>query len=234
MQIRVAEDKSCLTADASTTDFMFSMSASVLQLPELRLVTAERLDADAREAPVGWGLEAVIGRLAELSGPPGAPLLTVATALVLEAQGREEPTAWITPRDACFYPPDLAESGVDLEALVVVRVPTAADGPRAADKLLRSGAFGLVVVDLRGTELVPGPLLTRLSGLVQRHGAALVLLTEKAASLPSLGSLIAVRVEVSRHRQGRGRFRCEVSVLKDKRHGPGHAMGWERRGPPGC
>jgi recombination protein RecA len=66
---------------------------------------------------------------------------------------------------------------------------------RATEILLRSGAFGLVVVDL-SHEVPKGELSwqSRLSGLVRMHEARLVLLTSSKAEEPSLGPLVALRV----------------------------------------
>src|SRR5262245_63854142 len=88
------------------------------------------------------------GRLVELSAQGAVATLTCAVGLVLEAQVQAEPVAWIAIAGTSFYPPDLADSGVDLAALVVVRAPKLLSGVRAAERLLRSGAFGLVVLGL--------------------------------------------------------------------------------------
>src|SRR5437763_1219444 len=80
-----------------------------------------------------FGLAETRGRLVELRGAH----LTPAIRLVLDAQETGEPVAWIGPRETSFFPPDAAEAGVDLDALVVVHVPRAA-APRAADPLARS------------------------------------------------------------------------------------------------
>ena len=95
-----------------------------------------------------WGYAALAGRLAELSGTGATALLTAAFGLVLEAQQAGDPVAWVTSRTSSFFPPDAAEGGVDLEALAVVRAEDTVQAARAADQLLRSGGFGLVVLDL--------------------------------------------------------------------------------------
>jgi recombination protein RecA len=159
--------------------------------------------------------------------------------LVLDAQKHGEPVAWITALSSSFFPPDVAEGGVDLEALAVVRVPEPAFVPRAADKLARSGAFGLLVLDLfsparsRPGPGVPSPLLSRLLGLAQRHDIAVVFLTCPRAGAPSLGSLISLRGEVRRAPSGPDRYQVEVQVLKDKRQAPGWAHTELCRGPVG-
>jgi recombination protein RecA len=88
------------------------------------------------------------GRLVELSGQESPARLTTALGLVLEAQLSGERVAWVTFESSAFFPPDAAAGGVDLEALPVVRIPTALAAARAAEHLVRSGGFGLVVIDL--------------------------------------------------------------------------------------
>lgn len=171
------------------------------------------------DQPRHWTLTEINGRLLEISGSGVTASLTFAFGLVLEAQQRGELVGWSTPSENSFYPPDAAERGVDLDSLVVVRVPDLYAVPRAGEKLLRSGAFGLVVLDI-GTVRIPMPLQARLAGLAHRYHAALVCLTEKESREPSLGSLISLRVQAQRKRVSEEQFACELQVLKDKRWGP--------------
>jgi len=199
-------------------------------LPDWLLASAPRA-APAR-AP-GWDLPELAGRLVELSGPRAAGTLTLALRLVLDAQGRGEPAAWITDRGSCFFPPDAADGGVDLDALVVVRVAEAAAVARAASELARSGAFGLLVLDVGGAR-VPDPLQSRLLGLAQKHETAIVFLTEKPATAPSLGSLVSLRCEAGIiRREGGGGFACALRALKDKRRAPDWSYEEVCRGPTG-
>ena len=190
----------------------------------------------AEHSPGHWNLGELRGRLSELTTDgSGAPLST-ALALVLEAQLCGEPAAWVTVAGSCFFPPDVAALGVDLEALPVVRAPDASRAARGADKLLRSGSFGLVVVDLveLGSKArVAVPLQSRLLGLSRKHDAALVFLTGKDPSSPSLGPLVSLRVGSFRKRRSAGRFECEIHATKDKRRGPGWYHRELRHGPPG-
>jgi recombination protein RecA len=167
-----------------------------------------------------WGLGIFRGRLAEISGSHARASLTLVFRLVLEAQRLAEPTVWIARRESVFYPPDVADAGVDLDSLVVVWAPEIRQAARAADHLLRSGGFGLVVLDVGGGSL-PVAFQTRLAGLAHRHGAALLCITEKDGRQPSLGSLVSLRADAVRVEQAGDRFRCEARVLKDKRRGPG-------------
>ena len=186
----------------------------------------------AQVAPAAWTLGEIAGRLVEVSGAGAAAVLTAAFGLVLEAQRVGEPVAWVTPKESSFYPPDAVESGIDLDALVVIRVSDFRDVGRAADRLARSGAFGLIVLDL-GAAVVPTPLQARLAGLARKHHAALLCLTEKERGAPSLGPLISLRVHARRARGSGSEFACELTALKDKRRG----LGWSHeevcRGPVG-
>jgi recombination protein RecA len=186
-----------------------------------------------RACATALGLEALAGRLAEISaGAAGAPL-TSAFRLVLDAQRRREPVAWIGRKESPFFPPDAAEAGVDLAALPVVWAFDATAAAGAADLLVRSGAFGLVVMDLGARDFLPIPVQARLAGLARQHGAAVVCLTEKDGGRPSMGSLVAVRAHAARTGREKDRYRCETRVLKDKGGRPGSLHAEACRGPDG-
>lgn len=190
---------------------------------------AERLRAPERLP--GWEREQLSGRLTELSG---SSALTAAAGLVLEAQVGAEPCAWVTRKESTFFPPDLARSGIDLDALAVVFVSSASEAARSASRLVRSGAFGLVVLDLGRSPPVATPLEGRLAMLAREHDAAVVVLTEKAASEPSFGSMVSLRMEARRIRkEGGARFRMRLTALKDKRRGPGWTHDEVVHGPAG-
>jgi len=119
-------------------------------------------------------------------------------------------------------------------------------------QLIRSGGFGLVVIDLgpkpapgslfdkstkedgRGRAeyaSIPTPLQTRLVGLAQKNDTAVVVLTEKPTHASSLGSLVSLRAET--RRPPAAPYRIELLVLKDKRRGPGQVHRETCRGPAG-
>ncbi|GAB4260470.1 recombinase A [Deferrisoma sp.] len=204
---------------------------SLAALRSIPVVPASRLGRSA--SPAEWSLEGLAGRVVEVSGGAHPAPLTAAVLLVRDAQARGEPVAWITSEESAFYPPDAAEAGVDLDALAVVRAPGLREALRAADHLLRSGAFGLVVLDLGDRRDLTLAAQTRLGGLAQEHGAALVCLTRKPDGAPSLGSLVSLRVGAGRRRLGPGRFACRVEALKDKRRGPGWGKEVPCRAPDG-
>jgi recombination protein RecA len=182
-----------------------------------------------------WGLAALRGRLIELSARGASATLTTAIDLVLEAQVASEPVVWIMLHAGSFYPPDVADSGVDLAALVVIRVNDATGAARAAERVLRSGAFGLVVLDLGSHGEITTAHQGRLVTLAQAHDAAVVCLTEKTADSASIGSLVSLRVEAVRARSTapQTEFDLTVRALKDKRRGPGWMKKIKARGPAG-
>jgi recombination protein RecA len=206
------------------------VSAQLLPFLSRELGTGRSLDA--RGAPA-WSRAELSGRLTEISGQGATSSLSLAATLVLDAQRAGEPCAWLGRRGSCFFPPDLAASGVDLAALAVIFTPSASAAARAAGRLVRSGGFGLVLVDLGSGADVPSPLQGRLSGLALKHETAIVLLTQKPLSSPSLGSMISLRVEARRSPEGEARFRVQLDVLKDKRRGPGWSHEETFQGPPG-
>jgi len=198
-----------------------------------------------------WGLEPLSGRLVEISGHRASANLTVAFGLVLEAQSQDEPAAWVTLAQSTFFPPDAADSGIDLSRLAVVRVSDGTAACRAVVELTRSGGFGLVVLDLgpgalqeklekrpprtqrlrRKRENLSVPFITKLVGLAQKTSTAVVVLTEKTRESSSLNSLISLRCEARRNSDKP--CEVEIDVLKDKRRGPGRRYREVCRAPAG-
>jgi len=165
----------------------------------------------------------------ELSSPDASGLLTTACRLVLDAQQNGDYVTWITLAGSSWFAPDVADIGIDLDALVVIRVKDLTSAARAADEIGRTQAFGLVVVDIgadigaasRPGDRLPAAALTRLSGLALSHGLAIVFLTSKPADAPSISSLISLRIETHSEPCGNGHYRTHLRVVKDKRRGPG-------------
>ncbi len=204
-------------------------------------------DEAGAPAPAGLGALCRPGRLVELSGDSGSAKMSTAVAIVREAQRELETTAWVQPAGGSLFPPDLAEAGVDLESLIVVHVPRprrstqALELARAAELLLRSGAYGLVVVDMCQA---PPPRSSRrgatwqarLLTLARQHSSRLVILTEKADHHESAGPLVNLRVAPRRvHKTDARGLRFEISprVLKDKSGEAPTLTPERRRGPWG-
>lgn len=206
-------------------------TAKVMSLDELR---AQHADPE-REQAEQWSLAALRGRLIELSARGATATLTAAMGIVLDAQLAAEPVAWIMLASGSFYPPDAADTGIDLAALVIVRAGDATNAARAAERILRSGAFGLVILDLGANDIAmanQGRLVT----LAQAHDAAVVVITDKTQDATSLGSLVSLRAEALRVRSQSGArddFELTVRALKDKRRGPGWLRRIKVRGPAG-
>lgn len=166
-----------------------------------------------------WSLREIAGRFVEISSSAASASLTLVFALVREAQDQKELVGWVTSTEDFFYPPDAAQVGIDLAALAVIRLPRGDSIPRAGEKLLRSGGFGVVVLDL-GADDISMPLQSRLTGLAHHHHTALICLTEKEQVMLSIGSLVSLRVHAVKHRAQKNRFACALNVVKDKRRGP--------------
>lgn len=206
----------------------------------------------AERAPRRWNLESLAGGITEISDREPAAGLTAAARLIREAQERGEPAAWISAGDSLFYAPDLHDWGVDLAALPVLRVHGALAAARAAECLLRSGAFALVVCDF-SQELagnrgfaparpaaavaryapLPPVIQVRLAALCRRHESALLLLAQKPEETPPIASMAMIRAKGMVYKTGFDRFVFELQTLKDKRQGTGWSHKEELRGPDG-
>jgi recombination protein RecA len=104
---------------------------------------------------------------------------------------------------------------------------------RAADHLLRSGGFAVVVLDLSADARLRMPVQSRLSGLANTHRSAVVCLTRKKSDSPSIGSLVSIRGEARTERLEFDSFAWDIHVIKDKRRGPGWHHTGVCRGPEG-
>lgn len=200
------------------------------QIPGLR--PARALERDI-ETTFRWHPAALRGRWIELAGGPDHANLTWAVALVAEAQRAGEPCAWLDAGGGLPFIDDLLGWGIDPAALAVVVLadPTAAG--KAADILLRSGAFGLVVVDLPAGTRWPLPRMTRLAGLTRRHEAILLTLTETPADAPSSGSPVDALLRSRAEPDPEGGFVCRLVARKDRLQGPGRRCAMHCHAPPG-
>lgn len=222
----------------------------------LPLRRATDLASPSPAAAGHWSLAALRGRLVELVGGPDSANVTLAVRLILEAQQTGDFVAWVATHRDVFFPPDVAAAGVDLSALPVVwALPAPGDQPgvpgasraagsgeavrpareasRAAERLLRSGAFGLVVVDLARDLSLSAVSQGRLLRLAEHNDAQVLILRRKRRDARYSGSLVTVRAESSREQIGPGRFRATITNTKDKREGPGWTTSEEFDGPPG-
>ena len=183
-----------------------------------------------------WSVSYLAGKLVELRSKTGSAVLTAGLGLVQKAQAKLETTVWVTSPGSVFFPADAAAWGVDLHALAVIRVPGVMAILKALDKLIRSGAFGLIILDF--VSLWPSPMekrdrksvaqnhislsqQSRLLNLAQQHQTAVVFLTSKRCSLSVSGSLVSLRGEVLCRYVDTDLHEVRVHILKDKQRGPG-------------
>ena len=196
---------------------------------------ASQLLDEQKRGLAGLDFTALRGRLTELCVDVGHAPVTLAVDLIAQAHRAGEPAAWIGADISLFYPPDATGWSLDWSALAIIRLGNAHRAARGADKLLRSGAFGLVVVDLVGVDgrQIPDPLLGRLMRLAETHDSAAVFLTQSRSSSASLSSLIALRVGARWCQTDPERLRAHFTVLKDKCRGPGRTFDEAYNGPLG-
>jgi recombination protein RecA len=161
-----------------------------------------------------WTFASLGGLLSELSEEVPSGATSFAADLIVEAQAQGEPVAWIAGRNSIFYPPDFAESGVDLDGVTVVWAKGAAQSMLAVDQLLRSRAFGLIIVDLGTDWSVSDSALGRFARLAELHASAVVFLTVKLRDEQSIGSMISLRGTVS----SESHLSSTIRTIKDK-HG---------------
>jgi len=175
-----------------------------------------------------WDLSRIGGRLVEVSEAGSFGALSALCALLVQVQDKGEQTAWVETGSSIFFPPDLAFRGLDVEALCVARVPDAGGGLKAVDWLLRSGAFGLIVVDWTDGA-VEESVLGRWARVADEQGTSVVFLTRKKPSDPSVGTQVSLRAVVSFSASGE----TEWQVIKDKLSGPPSKQGVTFHGPFG-
>lgn len=162
------------------------------------------------------------GTIASLEGPPSSGRTAIAARLL--AAGTRQGLAAVID-DGSFYPPALARAGVRLERLLFMPATDPVGIARAADILLRSHAFGIVVLP---APAVKAAVWTRLAGLAHHANALLVALATEATS--ELGYFASARVRCRLARVlwtgASGPF-CELGgydihtdIIKNKRSAP--------------
>jgi len=171
----------------------------------------------------------------ELSAPGalgGATSVALAAVRAGQARAPGAWCAWMDP-EGTLHAPGLVASGVDLARLLVVRVPRA-ELPRVAVKVVASGAFEVVVVDVdvvggagasaraeagKGRRGWPPEVLVRKLALAAEPSGATVLLSTDATRPRAVPWPVALRLELSRPGAGT----LSVRVGKDRRGRTGAA-----------
>ena len=190
------------------------MTISLSDIPHL--TTGAQLEREQeRQEETAWSLSEVAGRLVEVRSVGPSSGLSFATDLVLEAQEQREPVVWITAGSGLVFPVDLARNGVDFDAFALVRMESPRDAAVAANLLLRSGAFGLLVLDLGADPWFPDALQHRLVRQAEEHHTAVICLSEAQRDARALGSMVSLRAEVRRTRANEG-FHCILRAERDR------------------
>lgn len=166
-------------------------------------------------------IDSLSGLVCEVSqsAPGGGCTVSVALARAFAEAGR--PFAWVSATESVFYAPDLAANGIDPATVPVVWARTPHDATRAAQWLLRSEAFGLVIIDLGDRPVIPDAALARLQHLARRSGSTVAVLTSKRDDDRSLGAIVALRLAVQSRYAADGTVSYTITVVKDKRGGLG-------------
>jgi hypothetical protein len=145
----------------------------------------------------GW----LQGKVGELVGPDASGRSGVAVATVAAATARGEVVAWLDAADA-LDPASGAAAGVDLGRVLWVRPRGVEETVRAAELVLETGGFTVVVLDFgsgvssaqgRGGK-GHGALRLRLARAVERAGVVALVLAER----PWVGTLAGVTVVLGR------------------------------------
>jgi hypothetical protein len=178
-----------------------------------------------------WQFDNLVGILAEVSEEVPSGAVSFAAEIIAEAQAQNEPVAWVTGTESVFFPPDLQSRGVNLSAVAVIRVNGETDSLMAAEWLVRSGAMGLVIVDLDAHGNVTDASLGRLLKLAERNLCAVLFLTRKRGQAPSLGSRISLRGCITR--SGNGPFAIDIRTTRDKRTNSSSRQSRQYHGPLG-
>ncbi len=173
------------------------------------------------------GAIAPMGELVEVLGSAAGSVLAAACAQVQPT----EPVAWIVAGGALPHPADLMAAGVSCEELAVIRVE-GEQAARAAEMLLGSGGFGLVVVD--GCGNLRDRSVARLRALCRRHRARLLVAPWAGSSdvgldQPRLGATVALRLS-AQHRSRR----LDLRWAKNKAGQGAPLPAPSLRLPPGC
>ena len=165
----------------------------------------------------------------------GATTIAIAAMRAVYASDAHAWCAWITPAHAdvpSLYAPALAQAGVDLDRLLVVRPPPQALA-RTAVKIAASGACALVVIDAPHRHDLGGPKTSpkRTAGGAPTHDAGAVVVRKLALAAEENGTTsllltsalapravpwpVSMRLEVERRPDALG-----IRVTKDRRgHG---------------
>lgn len=156
------------------------------------------------------------GEITTLRGPAGSGRMSVAAALLARLSQAGRPVAWVDG-EGTLYPPALAQAGVQLPRLLIVRPPTPAGGVQAAEQIAESGVFDALVVS--GLDEALSPARSRRLHLASRRAETSTLLlvspqtrTESTLDLRLERRADLIMVEATRSRRGLGGRRAALRL----------------------
>lgn len=155
--------------------------------------------AAAMDALLGGGWPQ--GKVSEVVGPTSSGRTGMATATAAAATARGEVVAWLDAGDV-FDPVSARAAGVALERVLWVRPRGLEETIRAAELVLETGGFTVVIVDLAATVTAgraahrgsAASLRLRLARAVERAGVVALVLAER----PWAGTLAGAAVVLGR------------------------------------
>jgi len=169
------------------------------------------------------------GTIGTLEGAPSSGRTALAARLLAVATRRG--LGAVVGDD--LFPPALAAAGVRLERLLIVPAGEPVEAARAADILLRSGSFGVIVIPALPSGRATGPATwTRLASLAHRANAVLLALgTEVSGELRYFASVrVETAIERVRWNGPAGHFGelagydVRATIRKHKRSAPGASV----------
>jgi hypothetical protein len=165
---------------ALKVDLAARAAARVQSRPDLRILCGlPELDAALGG---GW----IPGSVATLEGASGSGRMAIAARLLAHMTHRGLAAAI---DDGTLFPPALARAGVRLDRLLIVPASSALSIARAVDIVLRSRAFGVVLMPAIALR---AQVWSRLAGLAQKAGAVLLALGERVGA--DLAAFAATRI----------------------------------------
>ena len=149
---------------------------------------------------LSWKFSSLVGEVIEMPSGPMTCAISFAGDLILSAQTIGEPCAWVHATKSIFFPPDFHTLGVDLNALALIKVDTAQKAAYCAERLIKSGGFGCVVVDLPRESWFSVALQKRIANYVRKERACVLYLiqTLEGEDYERLGSSTSIFAESDR------------------------------------
>jgi hypothetical protein len=156
------------------------------------VATALSTGIPALDAQIGGGLPR--GRLTEILGPRGAGKTTFVRHVVLTAAATDAIGIAYIDATRTLAPRDWVEVAAATSNFWIIRPPTPSQAAWSADVLLRSGTFGLLILD--GAPTLTRAVTVRLTSLARASDAALVALGDDDTGwrASALGSPLRLRV----------------------------------------